>query len=152
MIKFFRHIRKSLIEDNKMGKYFKYAIGEILLVVIGILIALQVNNWNTERKKQITQTNYLEEIKANLEDDLLEILRVREFNQVKAKSIETAFKIFNEHPDPIEYMPLFSNQMSPKLQTALNLRRSGRFLGHAQLYSLQNVKDKSFLFYLFAKK
>ena len=111
MIKFFRHIRKSLIEDNKMGKYFKYAIGEILLVVIGILIALQVNNWNTERKKQITQTNYLEEIKANLEDDLLEILRVREFNQVKAKSIETAFKIFNEHPDPIEYMPLFSNQM-----------------------------------------
>jgi len=46
MIKFFRHIRKSLIEQNKMGKYFKYAIGEIILVVIGILIALQINNWN----------------------------------------------------------------------------------------------------------
>ena len=46
MIKFFRHIRKSLIQKNQMGKYLKYAIGEILLVVIGILIALQVNNWN----------------------------------------------------------------------------------------------------------
>ena len=46
MIKFFRHIRQTLINDNKMGKYFKYAIGEILLVVIGILIALQINNWN----------------------------------------------------------------------------------------------------------
>jgi hypothetical protein len=46
MIKFFRHIRRSLLEQNKMGKYFKYAIGEILLVVIGILIALSINNWN----------------------------------------------------------------------------------------------------------
>ena len=49
MIKFFRHIRKDLMEKNKTGKYFKYAIGEIILVVIGILIALQVSNWNTNR-------------------------------------------------------------------------------------------------------
>jgi hypothetical protein len=49
MLKFFRHIRKSLIQKNQMGKYFKYAIGEILLVVIGILIALQINNWNQAR-------------------------------------------------------------------------------------------------------
>ncbi|MCA0154401.1 DUF6090 family protein [Winogradskyella vincentii] len=52
MIKFFRHIRKSLISENKMGIYFKYAIGEILLVVIGILIALQINTWNEERKER----------------------------------------------------------------------------------------------------
>lgn len=56
MIKFFRHIRRSLIQENKMGKYFKYAIGEILLVVIGILLALQINTWNQQRiedKKEI---------------------------------------------------------------------------------------------------
>ena len=55
MIKFFRHIRQSLIKQNNMGKYFKYAIGEILLVVIGILIALQINNWsqqNQDRKEE----------------------------------------------------------------------------------------------------
>ena len=49
MIKFFRHIRYNLMETGKTGKYFKYAIGEILLVVIGILIALQINNWNQQR-------------------------------------------------------------------------------------------------------
>ena len=49
MIKFFRKIRQNLLMENKTGKYFKYAIGEIVLVVIGILIALQVNNWNENR-------------------------------------------------------------------------------------------------------
>lgn len=48
MIKFFRHIRQNLIMENKTTTYFKYAIGEIVLVVIGILIALQINNWNQE--------------------------------------------------------------------------------------------------------
>jgi len=50
MLKFFRKFRKQLISEGKMNKYLKYAIGEILLVVIGILIALQVNNWNEKRK------------------------------------------------------------------------------------------------------
>ena len=50
MIKLFRNIRQNLIMENKTGKYLKYAIGEIILVVIGILIALQINNWNEVRK------------------------------------------------------------------------------------------------------
>jgi hypothetical protein len=50
MIKFFRKIRQNLLIKNKTGKYFKYAIGEIVLVVIGILIALSINNWNEGRK------------------------------------------------------------------------------------------------------
>ncbi len=49
MIKFFRHIRKRLLTENKLSKYLLYAIGEIVLVVIGILIALQINNWNTSK-------------------------------------------------------------------------------------------------------
>ena len=53
MIKFFRHIRKDFMEKNKTGKYLKYAIGEIILVVIGILIALSINNWNEGRKKKL---------------------------------------------------------------------------------------------------
>jgi len=64
MIKFFRHIRKSLLMENKTGKYFKYAIGEIVLVVIGILIALSINNWNEQRKDRKTETQALINLKA----------------------------------------------------------------------------------------
>lgn len=72
MIKFFRKIRYDLMEKNKTGKYLKYAIGEIILVVIGILIALQINNWN-EKKNSLTQAKeHLETIKLNLKDDIIQ--------------------------------------------------------------------------------
>jgi len=67
MIKFFRHIRKSLLMENKTGKYFKYAIGEIVLVVIGILIALQINNWNENRKLLKLESHLLIDVMANLD-------------------------------------------------------------------------------------
>lgn len=51
MIKFFRNIRQSLLNEDKTRRYLKYAIGEIILVVIGILVALQINNWNEQRKR-----------------------------------------------------------------------------------------------------
>ena len=67
MIKFFRKIRQNLLMENKTGKYFKYAVGEILLVVIGILIALQLNNWNEKRKTKIVEIEIYKEIKVDLE-------------------------------------------------------------------------------------
>jgi len=71
MIKFFRRIRENLIMENKTGKYFKYAIGEIILVVIGILIALQINNWNEKRKNKTFENEILTQIRANLVKDKL---------------------------------------------------------------------------------
>ena len=73
MIKFFRPIRKALLMENKTSKYFKYAIGEIILVVIGILIALQINNWNEERKTRQSEIKYLTNIKLDIERDLVSL-------------------------------------------------------------------------------
>jgi len=71
MIKFFRKIRQNLIMENKTSKYFKYAIGEIILVVIGILIALQINNWNENKKANITEVYVLKEVLSNLNEDAI---------------------------------------------------------------------------------
>jgi hypothetical protein len=76
MQKFFRTIRKKLIEEDNIRKYLLYAIGEILLVVIGILIALQVNNWNEERKTQRSETQFIENITSDLKRDKNELRKV----------------------------------------------------------------------------
>ena len=81
MIKFFRSIRKDLMEKNKTGKYFKYAFGEIVLVVIGILIALSINNWNEKRKERIIERQSYENLITSLKKDSLELARVINFQQ-----------------------------------------------------------------------
>lgn len=74
-------MRRSFIYNNKMGKYFKYAIGEILLVVIGILIALQINNWNEVRKERIKERAYLQRLKEDLVADKKAIQLNKDFYQ-----------------------------------------------------------------------
>jgi len=71
MLKFFRTIGKKLIDEDNVRKYLLYAIGEILLVVIGILIALQVNNWNEQHKELLTAEALKQAIITDLQSDLL---------------------------------------------------------------------------------
>lgn len=69
MIKFFKNIRKKMASENKASAYMRYAIGEIVLVVIGILIALQINNWNEQRKARIVEDNFFEDVLQDLKKD-----------------------------------------------------------------------------------
>ncbi|TPV32803.1 hypothetical protein FJ651_10835 [Paucihalobacter ruber] len=92
MIKFFRNIRQNLLNKGKTSKYFKYAIGEIVLVVIGILIALQINTWNEDRlmKLQI-KTNLINLSKAIQQDyDLLK--EIEEINDFRYNSINQVLR------------------------------------------------------------
>ena len=73
MIKFFRKIRQNLLSAGKTGKYLKYAIGEIILVVVGILIALQINNWNEINKLRKIEIKTLKELKSDLNQNIIEI-------------------------------------------------------------------------------
>ncbi len=70
MIKFFRKIRQRFLTENKFSKYLIYSIGEIFLVVIGILIALQVNNLNEDRKERKVEIRLLNELITGLSNDL----------------------------------------------------------------------------------
>lgn len=80
MLKFFRKIRQGLLSENKFSRYLLYAVGEILLVVIGILIALQVNNWNTRRvEKQEEQKTY-QNIRRQIAEDREALSRVKGLN------------------------------------------------------------------------
>ena len=82
MIPFFRRIRKKMADDNKPLMYMRYAIGEIVLVVIGILIALSINNWNENRKDGIKEQFILKSLRVNLKENLklLNLLYVATIN------------------------------------------------------------------------
>ena len=95
MIKFFRKIRQKLLTENppagagqagKFSKYLIYAVGEILLVVIGILIALQINNLNEASKLNLLETDLLSEVKNGLEYDLDQLKKAIDFHRLSLKS------------------------------------------------------------------
>jgi len=96
MIKFFRHIRQNLIMENKTGKYLKYAIGEIVLVVIGILIALQINNLNEDRKENLKSKIYRDKIINDLIVDTLNINTLIKDCRDMEKEGERYFSYFNQ--------------------------------------------------------
>ena len=89
MIKFFRKIRQKLLTENKFSKYLLYAIGEIVLVVIGILIALQINNWNETQKDQHELTNVLQNIAMDMRVDALNLKDNLEYAKEENKRIKT---------------------------------------------------------------
>ena len=102
MIKFFRKIRYDLMETGKTGKYFKYAIGEIILVVIGILIALSINNWNENRKETNYEQKILKELKSDFSYNKSELNR----NIIKATSLahnsDSLLVLFNLPKDEVD--------------------------------------------------
>jgi hypothetical protein len=99
MIKFFRQIRQNLLSEGKTGKYLKYAIGEIILVVIGILIALQINNWNEEKKSAIQETLYLKRLLAENKEDLITFMGTLEEIDKGIASIEGVVEAFKANSD-----------------------------------------------------
>ena len=86
MIKFFRNIRRKLAAENKVISYLRYAIGEIVLVVFGILIALQVNNWNENRKNSLVEQQLLKALLIEFKDNLNTLDKVIELNDSNIKN------------------------------------------------------------------
>lgn len=110
MIKFFRKIRQNLLSEGKTGNYFKYAIGEIVLVVIGILIALQINNWNENRKLTETKQNYYQQILIDLKDD-------KNYSKEMISEIESSVTEFDNYLKIYEKPDLTFSEIFKKITT-----------------------------------
>ena len=150
MIKFFRKLRQRLLSENKFSKYLIYAIGEIILVVIGILIALSINNWNENRKIEQSGKEYVKEIYKDLKieisniDEILISLRtqsngtenVLSFFESKDKVIKDTIQFTENHWAPAR---LFIIQRD--INTFDKLRSSGQ-PGLLKNDSLTNLLDR----------
>lgn len=159
MLKFFRKIRHQLLSKNKFSAYLVYAIGEIVLVVIGILIALQINNRNTARQESKAVDGYLHNIAKNIEADqenLATIHAFRDSSMVSSRyfmrmieqervSKDNVSEYFSRY---MRYNPLFDESFQADLSGFEALKNSG-YLGKIQgtsieteLYKYYRIVDK----------
>lgn len=102
MIKFFRKIRQQLLTENKFNRYLLYALGEIFLVVIGILIALQINTWNKEIQDNARERTSLENLIADLVIQKEIILEQQDNETLKLNEIDTCSFFFSSTLPPVE--------------------------------------------------
>ena len=171
MIKFFRKIRQRLLSENKFNKYLLYAIGEIILVVIGILIALQINNWNELKKSLKLEKTYYCKIAEDLQVDIQNIdsslvsvdkriesterflknlLKIQKDKQVIFKDLLPTFRYYKFIPTKAAIVDITS---SGKLETLRNQKLKNSILSHytEQDNALQiiDINDKAHIDKLF---
>ena len=146
MIKFFRKIRQNLLSEGKTGKYLKYAFGEIFLVVIGILIAIQLNTLKNKNDKRNEEINHLENILSDLKQDRTELIKIIERRKAKAESAKIMEGYYNSNKvDNLnDYYSNWTNVLyweahNPSFITFKELINSGK------LSSLSNEKIKQLL-------
>ncbi|MEP0133097.1 MAG: DUF6090 family protein [Eudoraea sp.] len=151
MINFFRRIRKKLADDNKPLKYARYAIGEILLVVIGILIALSINNWNEQRKDQIkekaTLYKFLQDLKSDSTYYQVNLGKILSIDSLHKELYLVGFKEKEviEHSNPsyirrsLVYDPL-AKENDPNIANKIN---NDKIRGEIQIYfrSMSSVTE-----------
>ena len=101
MIGFFRKIRKKLADDNKPLKYLRYAFGEILLVVIGILIALQINNWNEDQKDRKAENEALINLKLEFDENQNQLDLLIDRRKTQEKQCRTFIEVITDKTIPI---------------------------------------------------
>ena len=112
MLRFFRKMRNALIPESRFGRYFFYALGEIVLVVIGILIALQINNWNEKRKEAIFERKVLNEILTSLDQNISYLDMGMEWNN---QAINSCRIILNHFDNNISYTDSLDHHFSTSL-------------------------------------
>lgn len=162
MISLFRKIRQSLLQQNRVTRYLVYAIGEIILVVIGILIALEVNNANQRRLDNIKRDEYIIRIKGDIVSDLKHLDElVDSLGEKNVENIDRYFRFFNLGGQPLEVFvdsalrtPLNKFRYLPNRHSFEDMKSSGniQFLTDEQRGALADlIAQQDFTIIMFEK-
>ena len=152
MIKFFRKIRKKMLTNSNFSKYFIYAVGEIVLVVIGILIALAISEWNNNQKIKSEEIATLKKLVKDLESDKIRYYKniefYTEFTDVLGRAKSIIFKESlsdNEIKEVMYYQGAIHKDLNPRRTTYDEMVNSGR------IYNLSNdsLVDNIIAYYQF---
>lgn len=143
MIHLFRKVRRKLLAENRKGKYALYAIGEIVLVMVGILLALQIDNWNEARKDRSTEGKYMERLLHDLQNDMIYfesqiLLSERAVNHLDSFLIEM-YKAPGS-PDDVERILKHSSLQTNDLTLKNSTFRELISTGSMNIFSEQNIK------------
>lgn len=153
MLNLIRQLRRDLLARNKLKVYLLYGLGEVLLVVIGILLALQIDNWNEERKETIELNNYLQNISNNITSDRQQIIDIKSFRdsvrlyannitEIAYKdSITTADFMLLIHP---EYNVFFDQYLAVNESGFEALKNSG-YIGKIQNTRIESLLNEYYL-------
>lgn len=139
MIKFFRRIRQKLLNDGNLKKYLIYAIGEMFLVVVGILIALQINNWNEGRKRSDTEVQLLQNMKQAIEYDIERTKFFVEGNERVVRSCKAILDAFDNDLPYNDSLSLHFEQANQWWKVLI----SKHAYENAKFYGLDFIKNDS---------
>ncbi|HKK62272.1 MAG TPA: DUF6090 family protein [Bacteroidales bacterium] len=152
MIKFFRKIRRNLLAENKFSRYFVYAFGEIVLVVIGILIALSINNWNDIKKQHRADIEFLNYLKDELILDTLAISsQIKWYNDLNENTRTALILVDTSEVLNKEKTKLISKafaQAEYLLPVQKNFNRNGLMIASGSLKRLNQDLHNNYLRYL----
>jgi len=153
MIKFFRHIRQRLLTENKFSKYLLYAIGEIFLVVVGILIALQINNWNELRKTHLQDLEFLNNLKVELSIDIAALTaKITEYQGINSNIRNTValFDTADYELTPDEHQVIVSALSQFQIFTPINknINRNDLIIAQGTIDRIDKELNRKFLTYL----
>ncbi|WP_370101637.1 DUF6090 family protein [Xanthomarina gelatinilytica] len=149
MIKFLRKIRQNLLSEGRTTKYFKYALGEIILVVIGILIALSINNWNSERITTNKKIDYLVRISEELKNQKEDIKYYKDNVTSEIKSSKRILNILDsENLDSIPTLKKLLGNTATFWAVTLSYPVTDEFINQNLQSQLKNDSLKMYFKYL----
>ena len=142
MIKFFRRIRQKLLSENKFSKYLIYAIGEIVLVMIGILLALQVNNWNNDRIEANREQTILRNLRSDFKDNITELNRIYDGTEASYRSAVRILEIIKDDGpiNPEEINSLLNSIVNGFFSLDLNAASIDELINSGSLSIIKDVE------------